>query len=55
MVDKHSKVLSLSHPITPRIPLWPGDPPVAFEGVASRDKDGYSYGVSAWVNTAPRT
>jgi len=41
MVDKHSKVFSLSHPITPRIPLWPGDPPVTFEEVASRDRDGY--------------
>jgi len=41
MVDKPSKVFSLSHPISPRIPLWPGDPPVAFEDVASRDKDGY--------------
>ncbi|MGH8451335.1 cyclase family protein [Pseudomonas sp.] len=41
MVVKHGKVVSLSHPISPRIPLWPGDPPVAFEDVASLEKDGY--------------
>ncbi|WP_025858206.1 cyclase family protein [Pseudomonas sp. CHM02] len=41
MVVNHGKVVSLSHPINPRIPLWPGDPPVAFEDVASLEKDGY--------------
>jgi kynurenine formamidase len=35
------KVVNLSHPVSPRIPLWPGDPPVEFEDVASLDKDGY--------------
>lgn len=35
------KVVSLSHPISPRIPLWPGDPPVVFEEVASLEQDGY--------------
>lgn len=35
------KVVSLSHPISPRIPLWPGDPPVLFEDIASLSKDGY--------------
>ncbi|RQO51111.1 cyclase family protein [Pseudomonas sp. KBW05] len=35
------KVVSLSHPISPRIPLWPGDPPVEFEDVASLEQDGY--------------
>lgn len=35
------KVVSLSHPISPRIPLWPGDPPVAFEDIASLEQDGY--------------
>ncbi|SET98306.1 MULTISPECIES: cyclase family protein [unclassified Pseudomonas] len=35
------KVVSLSHPISPRIPLWPGDPPVVFEDIASLSKDGY--------------
>jgi len=41
MVVKHNRVVSLSHPISPRIPLWPGDPPVEFEDVASLAKDGY--------------
>lgn len=35
------KVVNLSHPINPRIPLWPGDPPVVFEDIASLSKDGY--------------
>lgn len=35
------QVISLSHPINPRIPLWPGDPPVEFEEVASLEQDGY--------------
>ena len=35
------QVISLSHPIHPRIPLWPGDPPVEFEEVASLEQDGY--------------
>lgn len=41
MEFKHSKVISLSHPITPRIPLWPGDPPIEFEAIASLETDGY--------------
>ncbi|TLG88962.1 cyclase family protein [Pseudomonas edaphica] len=41
MLGKHSKIVSLSHPITARMPLWPGDPPVVFEDVASLEKDGY--------------
>jgi len=45
MAGNHSiqfqKIVSLSHPITRTIPLWPGDPPVAFEEVASIEKDGY--------------
>nr|WP_326489596.1 cyclase family protein [Pseudomonas sp. HN11] len=40
MVGKPSKVVSLSHPISPRIPLWPGDPLVEFEDVASLAEDG---------------
>lgn len=35
------KVIDLSHIISPDIPLWPGDPPVTFDGVASPEKDGY--------------
>ena len=41
MLDKQRKVISLSHPVSPRIPLWPGDPPVVFEEVAALEKDGY--------------
>ena len=37
----YSRVVSLSHVIHPRIPLWPGDPPVEFSEVADLDKDGY--------------
>lgn len=35
------KVIDLSHIISPQIPLWPGDPPVTFDEVASLEKDGY--------------
>ncbi|WP_259740168.1 cyclase family protein [Pseudomonas brassicacearum] len=34
------KVIDLSHIITPSIPLWPHDPPVTFDVVASHKKDG---------------
>lgn len=36
-----SKVVDLSHEITTDIPLWPGDPPVVFETVATLANDGY--------------
>ncbi|MBU6961523.1 cyclase family protein [Pseudomonas sp. CVAP len=35
------KVIDLSHIISPSIPLWPHDPPVTFDVVASQKKDGY--------------
>ncbi|WP_077507343.1 cyclase family protein [Pseudomonas sp. A25(2017)] len=35
------KVIDLSHIISPNIPLWPNDPPVTFDVVASQEKDGY--------------
>lgn len=35
------KVIDLSHVISPSIPLWPNDPPVTFDVVATLDKDGY--------------
>ncbi|MBI6910249.1 cyclase family protein [Pseudomonas palleroniana] len=41
MLDKQRKVISLSHSVSPRIPLWPGDPPVVFAEVAALEKDGY--------------
>jgi kynurenine formamidase len=37
----YSKVVELSQPISPRIPLWPGDPKVVFKVVATMKKDGY--------------
>lgn len=36
-----SKVIDLSHTITTEIPLWPGDPAVEFETVATLENDGY--------------
>ncbi|MBD9607877.1 cyclase family protein [Pseudomonas sp. FW305-67] len=35
------KVIDLSHVISTTIPLWPNDPPVTFDVVASQEKDGY--------------
>lgn len=37
----YQRVVELSHPITPAMPRWPGDPPVEFFEVASIDRDGY--------------
>ncbi len=37
----YSRVVSLSHAITPDIPLWPGDPPVEFHPVAEIPRDGF--------------
>ena len=37
----YRNVVDLSHPITLKIPLWPGDPDVKFETVATFEKDGY--------------
>lgn len=37
----YRRVVDLSHSIRPGIPLWPGDPPVAFEAVAGIERDGY--------------
>ena len=34
-------MVDLSHLIDPRIPLWPGDPPIVFETVAELTRDGY--------------
>ena len=35
------RVVSLSHPIHPAIPTWPGDPPIELEPVASYEQEGY--------------
>jgi kynurenine formamidase len=37
----YTRVVELSHRISPKIPLWPGDPKVKFKVVASWAKDGY--------------
>jgi kynurenine formamidase len=37
----YSRVVDLSHVISPQIPLWPGDPHVVFTVVATMAKDGY--------------
>lgn len=37
----YSRIVDLSHVITPSIPLWPGDPAVTFEVWASQEQDGY--------------
>lgn len=38
---QYSRVVSLSHTITTTIPLWPGDPSVEFNTVATLETDGY--------------
>ena len=35
------RVVDLTHPIRPGIPIWPGDPPVQFETAASIPAQGY--------------
>ena len=35
------RVVDLTHPIRPGTPIWPGDPPVEFETVATIQSDGY--------------
>lgn len=35
------RVVDLTHPIRPGIPIWPGDPPVQFETTASLSEEGY--------------
>jgi len=37
----YSRVVDLSHAISPSIPLWPGDPHVVMKVVATMKKDGY--------------
>lgn len=37
----YRRVVDLTHPIRPGIPLWPGDPPVEFEAAAGIERDGY--------------
>ena len=37
----YRRVVDLSHPIRPGIPIWPGDPAVEFDVVAEPGRDGY--------------
>jgi kynurenine formamidase len=37
----YSRVVELAHVIDPAIPLWPGDPQLTFETVATTEQDGY--------------
>ena len=37
----YRRVVDLSHPIGPDIPVWPGDPAVGFDPAADLDSDGY--------------
>lgn len=42
--EKHisyRRVVDLSHPISPDMPVWPGDPPMEFRTVAERNDRGY--------------
>ena len=36
-----SKIVNLSHPVSPQTPHWPGDPPVEFAPWANIRRDGY--------------
>lgn len=38
---RYSRIVDLSHPISPDMPGWPGDPPTCFETVADYGRDGY--------------
>ena len=37
----YSRLVDLSHVVHPRLPVWPGDPPVEFDEVAQLGEDGY--------------
>lgn len=37
----YRQIIDLSHTIHPQMPLWAGDPPVAFEQVAQLEQDSY--------------
>jgi kynurenine formamidase len=41
LVKKSRNVVDLSHTITTDIPLWPGDPDVIFDDIATFENDGY--------------
>ena len=37
----YRRVVDLTHPIRPDVPVWPGDPPVEFETIATIPEQGY--------------
>lgn len=38
---RYSRLVSLSQPLHPEMPQWPGDPPLEWQPVAAREADGY--------------
>ena len=38
---RHLRIVSLSHPVSPRMPHWPGDPPVEFDYWSVVERDCY--------------
>ena len=38
---RYSRLVSLSQPLHPAMPQWPGDPPLEWQPVAARETDGY--------------
>ena len=38
---RYSRLVSLSQPLHPAMPQWPGDPPLEWQPVATRETDGY--------------
>ena len=38
---RYSRIVSLSQPLRPAMPQWPGDPPLEFQPVATLETDGY--------------
>ena len=38
---RYSRIVSLSQPLHPAMPQWPGDPPLEWQPVAARETDGY--------------
>ena len=38
---RYSRIISLSQPLHPAMPQWPGDPPLEWQPAAARETDGY--------------
>jgi len=39
---KRFRIVDLSHPIRPDLPVWPGDPPTSLQPAATLEKSGYT-------------